>query len=76
VSDANDATVQTMIRMPRDLREKVKELAKAKGLNFSNFVRMTLTEAVTGACSSCEGSGRQDRWRGVTMPRPETLPTE
>lgn len=34
------------IVMPVDLKNDVKELAKTKGLDFSSFIRLVLTEEV------------------------------
>jgi len=34
------------IRMPVELKEKLKAVAKSKGLNASNYIRMVVIEAI------------------------------
>lgn len=44
--DDNENMIRVNMRFPRELREDLERIAKKKGVSFSSYVRMILTERV------------------------------
>lgn len=46
MKENNENMIRVNLRFPRELREDLEKIAKKKGVSFSSYVRLVLTEKV------------------------------